>query len=185
MASKMRKQISFGLLILSTLSMGCRSTASSNHRDSILAAVQPVANFDHSVALQEEVTSENSSQPVIAAFSLTLVEAEPDKAKVESELDDAGTQSIDRTTALMMTTGNNPQIAFAKARIEEALAQVDRANVLKLPSLRAGVNYNKHEGRIQDVAGTVIETSRGSFYSGLGANAVGARSRPWIASLVK
>ncbi len=38
------------------------------------------------------------------------------------------------------------------------------------------MNYNKHEGRIQDVAGTVIETSRGSFYSGVGANAVGAGS---------
>jgi hypothetical protein len=85
-------------------------------------------------------------------------------------------QSIDLTTALMMTTGQNPQVAFARARIEEAFAQVDRANALKLPSLRAGVNYNKHEGRIQDVAGTVIDTSRGSFYSGLGANAVGAGS---------
>jgi outer membrane protein TolC len=45
-----------------------------------------------------------------------------------------------------------------------------------LPSLRAGANYNKHEGRIQDVAGTVIETSRGSAYGGLGASAVGAGS---------
>jgi len=172
----MRKQISFGLLILSTLSMGCRSTASSNHRDSILAAVQPVANFDHSVALQEEVTSENSWQPVTTASSLTVKESAPVEDQALSDFDIAGTQSIDLTTALMMTTGNNPQIAFAKARIEEALAQLDRANALKLPSLRAGVNYNKHEGRIQDVAGTVIETSRGSFYSGLGADAVGAGS---------
>ena len=85
-------------------------------------------------------------------------------------------QSIDLTTALLLTTGQNPQIAFAKSRIEESLAQLDRANALKLPSLRAGVNYNKHEGRIQDVAGQVIETSRGSFYSGLGADAVGAGS---------
>jgi len=183
MASKMRKQISFGLLILSTLSPGCRSTASSNHRASYAAALQPVANSVQSVALQNEATMASPSQPVIAASSLTLVEAEPDKAKVESEVDAAGTQSIDLTTALMMTTGNNPQIAFAKARIEEALAQVDSANALKLPSLRAGVNYNKHEGRIQDVAGTVIETSRGSFYSGLGANAVGAGS-PAVPGLV-
>jgi outer membrane protein TolC len=92
-------------------------------------------------------------------------------------------QSIDLTTALMMTTGQNPQVAFARARIEEALAQVDRADALKLPSLRAGVNYNKHEGRIQDVAGTVIDTSRGSFYSGLGANAVGAGS-PGVPGIV-
>jgi len=133
--------------------------------------------------LQEEATSENPSHPVIAASSLTLVEPEPTEDQASSAVNEAGTKSIDLTTALMMTTGNNPQIAFAKARIEEALAQVDRANALKLPSLRAGVNYNKHEGRIQDVAGTVIETSRGSFYSGFGANAVGAGS-PAVPGLV-
>ena len=183
MASKMRKQIRFGLLVLSTFSLGCRSTASSNHRVSYKTAPQPVANSVHSVALQKEATTENPSNRVIAASSLTLVEAELTQAQLESEVDIDGTQSIDLTTALMMTTGNNPQIAFAKARIEEALSQVDRANALKLPSLRAGVNYNKHEGRIQDVAGSVIETSRGSFYSGLGANAVGAGS-PAVPGLV-
>jgi len=93
------------------------------------------------------------------------------------------TQSIDLTTALMLTTGKNPQIAFARARIEESLAQVDLANALKLPSIRAGLNYHKHEGQIQDVAGNIINTSRGSFYSGLGASAVGAGS-PTVPGLV-
>jgi outer membrane protein TolC len=85
-------------------------------------------------------------------------------------------QPIDLSTALMLTSGRNPQVAFAQARIEESRAQLDRAESLWLPSLRAGANYNKHEGRIQDVAGTVIETSRGSAYGGLGASAVGAGS---------
>jgi outer membrane protein TolC len=92
-------------------------------------------------------------------------------------------QSIDLTTALMLTTGKNPQIAFAQARIEESLAQIDRANALKLPSIRAGMNYHKHEGQIQDVAGTMINTSRGSYYSGLGASAVGAGS-PAVPGLI-
>jgi len=38
------------------------------------------------------------------------------------------------------------------------------------------VNYNKHEGQIQEVAGRIITTSRNSLYTGLGANAVGAGS---------
>ncbi len=67
-------------------------------------------------------------------------------------------------------------MAFAQARIHESRAQLDRAEILWLPSLRAGASYNKHEGRIQDVAGTIIETSCGSFYSRLGAAAVGAGS---------
>ncbi|MFN5977065.1 MAG: hypothetical protein ACK48U_21670, partial [Planctomyces sp.] len=83
---------------------------------------------------------------------------------------------LDLATALSLASGRSAEAAFAKARVEEAYGQLDRAKALKLPSLRAGLNYNKHEGRIQDVAGSVIETSRGSVYGGLGAGAVGAGS---------
>jgi outer membrane protein TolC len=83
---------------------------------------------------------------------------------------------IDFATALAMASGQNPQAAFARQRINEAYAQLRAADVLWVPSLRAGMNYNKHEGTIQDVAGNIIETSRGSVYSGLGAQAVGAGS---------
>ncbi|MBA3484966.1 MAG: TolC family protein, partial [Pirellulales bacterium] len=83
---------------------------------------------------------------------------------------------IDFATALAITTGQNPQVAFARQRINEAFAQMRAAEVLWVPSLRAGMNYNKHEGTIQDVAGNIIETSRGSVYTGLGAQAVGAGS---------
>jgi outer membrane protein TolC len=78
--------------------------------------------------------------------------------------------------ALAMAAGQNPQVAFASARVSEAFAQLDRADALWLPSINAGVNYNKHEGRIQDVRGEVFDTSRGALYSGLGAQAVGAGS---------
>lgn len=87
-----------------------------------------------------------------------------------------GTYPLDLTTSLLLTTGQNSQVAFAQARIAESQAQADRAAALWLPSLRAGVNYNKHEGQIQDVAGNVFSTSRGALYTGLGANAVGAGS---------
>ncbi|MCU0878622.1 MAG: TolC family protein [Pirellulaceae bacterium] len=86
------------------------------------------------------------------------------------------TQPIDFATALALTTGQNPRIAIAQAQIAEAYARYDAARVLWLPSLRAGMNYNKHEGRIQDVVGESIETSRGAAYGGLGASAVGAGS---------
>jgi outer membrane protein TolC len=84
--------------------------------------------------------------------------------------------SLDLATALGFTQGQNPRIAFAQAQIAQAYAEYDRAQVLWLPSIRGGMNYNKHEGRIQDVVGTNIETSRGAAYGGLGASAVGAGS---------
>jgi outer membrane protein TolC len=89
---------------------------------------------------------------------------------------DRGATPIDMVTALAMTDAQNPQVALARARINEASWQLRRANILWLPSIRAGGNYNKHEGQIQDVAGNVFPTSRGALYGGLGANAVGAAS---------
>ena len=84
--------------------------------------------------------------------------------------------AIDLATALELTSGQNPQVNYAREKIRESYARLDAANSLWLPSLRAGVNYNKHEGRIQDVAGNIIETSRNSLYNGFGAQAVGAGS---------
>ncbi|MEX0585708.1 MAG: TolC family protein, partial [Pirellulales bacterium] len=83
---------------------------------------------------------------------------------------------IDFATVLSMTAGQNPQVAFARARISEAVARSLRAESLWLPTLRAGANYNKHEGRIQDVAGEVFDTSRIAAYGGLGARGIGSGS---------
>ncbi len=163
-----------GVLLTSLIPVGCRST-------------QPTPKFSSASTKLERQTfarSEPVAEPsVVLASASTVVVVPKIDGLTPTTNEQNSHQSIDLTTALMMTTGQNPQVAFARARIEEAFAQVDRANALKLPSLRAGVNYNKHEGRIQDVAGTVIETSRGSFYSGLGANAVGAGS-PTVPGIV-
>jgi len=83
---------------------------------------------------------------------------------------------VDLGTALEITAGQNPRVAFARERVREAYANWQSANSMWLPSIRSGFNYNKHEGQIQDVAGTMIDTSRGSIYTGLGAQAVGAAS---------
>jgi len=84
---------------------------------------------------------------------------------------------------LFLADAQNPNLAVARERISEAYARVDHAEALWLPSVRAGVNYNHHEGTIQDVAGRVFETNRSSFYGGLGANAVGAAS-PAVPGLI-
>jgi outer membrane protein TolC len=113
------------------------------------------------------------------------VEEKPEADEVDtgSVADDSPpAHPIDLATVLQLTNGQNPQVAFARERIQEAFAQLDRAQVLWLPSLRAGVNYNKHEGSIQDVAGTVFNTSRGAFYTGFGAAVSGAAS-PMIPGL--
>jgi outer membrane protein TolC len=139
-----------------------------------------------------------ATQPAVlpAQFAASVVEAQPQPLpRALTHVDPAyrGTESlplpttgpaetglrtvpIDFATALRLTQGQNPRIALAQAAVEQAYGQYEQARVLWLPSLRAGMNYNKHEGRIQDVVGENIETSRGATYGGLGASAVGAGS---------
>jgi outer membrane protein TolC len=83
---------------------------------------------------------------------------------------------IDLPTALQLADAGNLQVAFAREQVNQALAKVQAANALWLPSLRGGTNYNRHEGAIQRVEGSQIINSRGAFYAGFGAGGYGAAS---------
>jgi outer membrane protein TolC len=138
--------------------------------------LRPAAHDEDESAGEDTVEFATAEEPDLEEL--------PGTATMDSDADEsAATQSIDLTTALLLTSGENPQVAFAQARIEESLAQLERAKVLWLPSIRGGVNYNRHSGNIQDVAGTIIRTDRSSYFTGLGANAVGAGS-PLIPGLL-
>lgn len=100
----------------------------------------------------------------------------PSNQNLESVRGQPAGPEMDFGTALAMAVGQNPQVALAQAKIQEAYANLAASRALWLPSIRTGINYNHHTGRIQDVAGNIIETNRGSLYSGLGALAVGAGS---------
>ena len=77
---------------------------------------------------------------------------------------------IDLPTALHLANARNPLVAYTREQVQQSYAKLERANVLWLPSIRAGAGYNHHDGSIQQVDGHQIETSRNDFYSGLGAS---------------
>ncbi|MBS0210291.1 MAG: TolC family protein [Planctomycetes bacterium] len=83
---------------------------------------------------------------------------------------------IDLVTTLRLADGSNLQVAVAREQIRQAWAQYQGSRVLWLPSLRGGLNYNRHDGPIQNINGTILPVSRSLFYSGLGAGAAGAGS---------
>lgn len=83
---------------------------------------------------------------------------------------------IDLAAAVHLAGGESLAVALAREQTREANARVQAAEALWLPSIRLGLNYNKHEGVIQDVVGNAFRTSRGAFFNGLGAGAVGASS---------
>jgi len=88
--------------------------------------------------------------------------------------EDAAGYPINLGTALQLAGANNLQIALATEQVEQALARLSGAEVMWVPSLRAGVGYNNHAGRIQATEGEVIEVSRDSLFVGGGAGLDGA-----------
>ena len=89
---------------------------------------------------------------------------------------------IDLPTALQLADAENLQVALAREQIRQAFAAQEQAQVLWLPSLRAGVHWNKHDGPLQESNGNIRDVSRTSLYSGFGGQAVGAGS-PMIPGL--
>ena len=83
---------------------------------------------------------------------------------------------IDLATALAQVSEENPQVAFANERVREAYAQLQAAQVLWLPSIRAGMYYGNHEGPLQANDGTIVLGSRSTLEAGLGMAAVGGGS---------
>lgn len=106
-----------------------------------------------------------------SAASFTTDTSTASKAKPQEFLDP---QKLDLSTALQLVAGQNPQVAFAHQRIAEATARLNAAEVLWLPTIRAGASLNRHEGTLQNSDGRIIDVSRSSIQAGFGARAVGA-----------
>jgi outer membrane protein TolC len=75
---------------------------------------------------------------------------------------------IDLPTALRLAGTNHLQIALAAERVRQAEARLQGARALWLPTLDAGIEYNRHEGQIQDTSGNVIDVRRSSLFVGGG-----------------
>lgn len=79
---------------------------------------------------------------------------------------------IDLPTALALAGANPLDIRIAGERLQAATAALDRAKVMWLPNIGVGIDYYRHDGQIQDIAGRVFTTSRSSLLVGGGPTAV-------------
>lgn len=80
---------------------------------------------------------------------------------------------VDFGQVLSTASGRNPQLNFASERVRQAYAELEQAELLWLPSLRAGMNVHYHNGKVQNARGEVLEVSRNAMYGGLASRAVG------------
>lgn len=86
--------------------------------------------------------------------------------------------SIDLGTAFRLAEIENPEIGIARQAIQEAVANQQRADVLLLPTIRAGANYRNHQGILQSTFGLMRSVNLSSLYAGGGAGPVGAGTVP-------
>jgi outer membrane protein TolC len=92
---------------------------------------------------------------------------------------------INLPTALQLAGVRPIDIALASERIRLAAAQLERAEVLWLPTVYIGVGYFRHDGQIQSVEGNVFGTSKSSFMLGAAPFAVFAVSDAIFAPLAE
>jgi outer membrane protein TolC len=83
-------------------------------------------------------------------------------------------QPIDVPGALRLAGARDLDIAIARERICQAVAELEQARVLWLPSLYLGPNWIRHDGQVQFVDRPVKTISKSSLF--LGATAAGGSS---------
>jgi outer membrane protein TolC len=74
---------------------------------------------------------------------------------------------INLDTVLHLAEEQNPQIALARARLQESEINQDVAAKSWLPKVLAGAGYYRHEGGIQNEDGTLTHSSMGLLYPGI------------------
>lgn len=80
------------------------------------------------------------------------------------------TLPIDTQTVLRLVNSNSPIIGFSQARVAEAQARAEAADLLWLPNLTAGVAYNRYDGQTQNQRGEIFEKSRSNLFANGGAS---------------
>jgi outer membrane protein TolC len=79
---------------------------------------------------------------------------------------------INLATALRLAGARPLVITAAQASVEVAAAQLDRAGVLWLPSVHAGVGYYRHDGATQGQSGNFYINSKDQVMAGGGVTAI-------------
>ncbi|EMI40922.1 TolC family protein [Rhodopirellula sp. SWK7] len=134
------------------------------------------------VAFQVDATSSVSGQEFISRANESSVFATSLEG-TDTLATPVNTVSLNLPSALAMIGGQHPVVGFAQWRVQEAYAQLARAEALWLPSIQTGFSFHRHDGNYQASDGSIVDVNRNSFQYGLGAGATGAgttNTRPGI-----
>jgi outer membrane protein TolC len=114
---------------------------------------------------------------VLAAVSVSLgitrsqEQAPPPTPAAPTPADSADDRLLPVTlpTALQLADARAIDVAAAAQRVRVAVAVLEQAHVLWLPSVTLGADYLRHDGPIQDVSNNVFNNSHGGVMLGVGS----------------
>jgi outer membrane protein TolC len=75
-------------------------------------------------------------------------------------------QPIDLTNALRLAGARNLDIATARQRVSQSLAELEQARALWLPTIFLGPTWYRADGKVQSITGQVINVDRSSLFLG-------------------
>ncbi|MEZ6138310.1 MAG: TolC family protein [Pirellulaceae bacterium] len=166
------------------------------------AVVQPEADTTASPTRPSPLANAKSNETAgstvrMASHSLVAPQEEDVVLAEESYIDETGIRSqvmpdlqtgatsvqapaveLNLPSALAMVGGDHPVVGFAQSRVREAYAQLERTEVLWLPTLQSGFSFRRHDGNYQASNGDIVDVNLNSFQYGLGAGATGAGTTP-------
>ena len=146
--------------------MGCTSPYTARQESLVNPAVSLKRGSGAIPAYSQPATREAAESPLL---QVQHEEKPPPPKPLPSAEEPIPDQlPIDLPTALRLAGANHLQIALAGERVRQAQARLEGAKALWLPTLDAGVGYNRHEGQIQDTSGKVIDVRRSSLFLGGG-----------------
>ncbi len=90
----------------------------------------------------------------------------PSVEKPGAPVADHAILSVTLDCVLRLAEEQNPQMALARERVNQAFAEKDLADQRWLPDIHVGTGYYRHEGGIQDQDGTLIRSSTGALIAG-------------------
>ncbi len=122
-------------------------------------AEPPAAKAEQPPAKSEQLPTPKPAPPIVPLAS-------PDVLSDQKPL------PINLATALSLANAQAWDIAIAGERIRVASALLQQSNVLWLPTIVAGVDYQHHDGRIQNADASLTDKSRSSIEFGGAPEAV-------------
>lgn len=154
-----------GICLIGTLELtGCATPATTLTRQPAWTSRSTIAALGSQTGSLPVTTTSGMTPATAPATEVQQVSAElvADKRPAYAQLT---TLPIDLPTVIRLVNEKSPVIGYARARVEEAQARLDRAEVLWLPHLAVGSAFTRYDGQTQNQRGEVFGKSRSNLFT--------------------